>query len=78
MKKNKFLRHAVAFGLLLFPSHLFAQVKDLREFRVPSQIGGSNSPLWVAERSGSFERHGIKVLPIYVGSGIQVIQTLLS
>ena len=43
-----------------------------------SQIGGSNSPLWVADRSGSFERYGIKVLPIYVRSGIQVIQTVLS
>jgi len=78
MKKNNFLGYAVAFSLLFSPSDLFAQAKGLREFQVPSQIGGSNSPLWVADRSGSFERHGIKVLPIYVRSGIQVIQTLLS
>jgi hypothetical protein len=34
MKKNNFLRYAVAFSLLFSPSDLFAQAKGLREFHV--------------------------------------------
>jgi hypothetical protein len=71
MKKNNFLWYAVGFSLLFSPSYLFAQPKGLREFRMTSQIGGSNSPLWVADRSGSFERYGIKVLPIYVAAAFK-------
>ena len=65
----------VVIGLLL-PSPLLAQTKGLRELRVPYALGGSTSFFWVAYRSGSFEKHGIKVLPIFMRGGREAIQAL--
>jgi NitT/TauT family transport system substrate-binding protein len=67
----------VVIGLLL-PSPLLAQAKGLRELRVPYALGGSTSFFWVAYRSGSFEKHGIKVLPIFMRGGREAIQALIS
>jgi ABC-type nitrate/sulfonate/bicarbonate transport system substrate-binding protein len=55
-----------------------AQSKSLRELRVPYALGGSTSFFWVARRSGSFEKHGIKVLPIFMRGGREAIQALIS
>ena len=48
-----------------FPSSVFAQSKPLKEVRVPYALGGSTGFFWVAQRSGSFEKYGLKVLPIF-------------
>src|ERR1043166_8296538 len=63
---------------LTFPSRLFAQAKPLRELRVPYALGGSTSFFWVAHRSGSFEKHGIRVLTIFMRGGREAVQALVS
>jgi ABC-type nitrate/sulfonate/bicarbonate transport system substrate-binding protein len=65
-------------ALLLVPSLLFAQGKPLKELRVPYALGGSTSFFWVAHRSGSFEKHGLKVLPIFMRGGREAVQALIS
>jgi ABC-type nitrate/sulfonate/bicarbonate transport system substrate-binding protein len=60
------------------PSFLSAQTKPLRELRVPYALGGSTGFFWVAHRSGSFEKHGIKVLPIFMRGGREAVQALIS
>jgi len=64
--------------VLSIPPSLFAQTKPLRELRVPYALGGSTSFFWVAHRSGSFEKHGIKVLPIFMRGGREAVQALIS
>ena len=69
----------VATFALLFPSpQLSGQTKGLKEVRVPYALGGSTSFFWVAHRSGSFEKHGIKVLPIFMRGGREAVQALIS
>jgi NitT/TauT family transport system substrate-binding protein len=63
---------------LLLASALCAQPKSLKELRVPYALGGSTSFFWVAHRSGSFEKHGIKVLPIFMRGGREAVQALIS
>ena len=65
-------------ALLLIPSFLFAQGKPLRELKVGYPLGGSTSYFWVAQRSGSFEKYGLKVEPIYIRGGRMGIQAALS
>src|SRR6266511_3953477 len=74
---NSMLWVVTALALFL-PSPLWAQPKGLRELRVPYALGGSTSFFWVAYRSGSFEKHGIKVLPIFMRGGREAIQALIS
>ena len=62
----------------LSPALLFAQAKPLKELRVPYALGGSTSFFWVAYRSGSFEKHGLKVLPIFMRGGREAVQALIS
>jgi ABC-type nitrate/sulfonate/bicarbonate transport system substrate-binding protein len=62
----------------IFPMTLFAQSKPLKEVRVPYALGGSTSFFWVAHRSGSFEKHGLKVLPIFMRGGREAVQALIS
>jgi NitT/TauT family transport system substrate-binding protein len=62
----------------LFPTLLFAQAKPLRELKVGYPLGGSSSYFWVAYRSGSFEKHGLKLEPIYIRGGLMGIQAALS
>jgi ABC-type nitrate/sulfonate/bicarbonate transport system substrate-binding protein len=65
-------------AILLLPSFIFAQTKTLREVRVPYALGGSTSFFWVAQRSGSFEKYGLKVLPIFMRGGREAVQALVS
>ena len=64
--------------LILLPAILFAQAKPLREIKVGYPLGGSSSYFWVAYRSGSFEKHGLKLEPIYIRGGLMGIQAALS
>lgn len=57
---------------------IFAQSKPLKEIRVPYALGGSTSFFWVAQRSGSFEKYGVKVLPIFMRGGREAVQALIS
>jgi ABC-type nitrate/sulfonate/bicarbonate transport system substrate-binding protein len=68
----------VCFQFVLFPSLVFAQLKPLRELKVGYPLGGSSSYFWVAHRSGSFEKHGLKIEPIYIRGGLMGIQAALS
>lgn len=73
-------RVLMCFGcfLVLLPGRLPAQSKPLRDYRVGYPLGGSTSFFWVAHRSGAFEKHGIKVQPIYIRGGTMGIQAALS
>jgi NitT/TauT family transport system substrate-binding protein len=65
--------------LSLLPSaSLRAQAKNLRFLNVSYPFGGSTSFFWVAQRSGSFERYGLKVEPIYIRGGRAGVQALIS
>ena len=77
MKITNRVAPAVLLSLLL-PISVFAQAKALREVRVPYALGGSTSFFWVAHRSGSFEKHGVKVLPIFMRGGREAVQALIS
>jgi NitT/TauT family transport system substrate-binding protein len=65
-------------AILMLPLVVGAQTKALKELRVPYALGGSTSFFWVAHRSGSFEKHGIKVLPIFMRGGREAVQALIS
>ena len=70
---------ALVFAFSLITQYsVFAQPKALREVRVPYALGGSTSFFWVAQRSGSFEKHGLKVLPIFMRGGREAVQALIS
>ena len=77
MKKN-ISWFAVICASLLIPVSLLAQSKPLKEVRVPYALGGSTSFFWVAQRSGSFEKYGLKVLPIFMRGGREAVQALVS
>jgi NitT/TauT family transport system substrate-binding protein len=77
MKITNGFAHAILLSVLL-PISAFAQAKGLKEVRVPYALGGSTSFFWVAHRSGSFEKHGIKVLPIFMRGGREAVQALIS
>lgn len=68
----------VSWGLSLVPSFSFAQSAKLREIKVGYPLGGSSSYFWVAQRSGSFEKYGLKIEPIYIRGGLMGIQAALS
>ncbi len=72
--------YPAVFALLicLLPSLVAAQPKPLREIKVGYPLGGSSSYFWVAYRSDSFERHGLKIEPIYIRGGLMGIQAALS
>src|SRR5690348_5752736 len=77
---NKILNRATVFlccAFLLAPSLLLAQTK-MREIKVGYPLGGSASYFWVSYRSGSFEKHGLKIEPIYIRGGLLGIQAALS
>ena len=73
-----YTRAILCCALLLIPSFLFAQGKPLRELKVGYPLDGSTSYFWVAQRSGSFEKYGLKVEPIYIRGGRMGIQAALS
>jgi NitT/TauT family transport system substrate-binding protein len=68
----------LCFVFLLLPGLLPAQPSKLKEIRVGYPLGGSSSYFWVAYRSGSFEKHGLKLEPIYIRGGLMGIQAALS
>src|SRR5918992_200472 len=68
----------LASAVLFFPSLILAQAKSLKEVRVPYALGGSTGFFWVAQRSGSFEKYGLKVLPIFMRGGREAVQALIS
>src|SRR6266536_2825331 len=74
----RLLRIIICLVLSLLPSVLIAQTKPLRELKVGYPLGGSSSYFWVAYRSGSFEKHGLKLEPIYIRGGLMGIQAALS
>jgi ABC-type nitrate/sulfonate/bicarbonate transport system substrate-binding protein len=78
MKKAIFLILTVASTILPFSSLVPAQTKALREIRVPYALGGSTSFFWVAQRAGSFEKYGLKVVPIFMRGGREAVQALIS
>lgn len=69
---------SIAVMACLFPSLAAAQAKPLRELKVGYPLGGSSSYFWVAQRSGSFEKYGLKIEPIYIRGGLMGIQAALS
>ena len=76
LKRNLF---CAVFLLWLFcPDFLFAQTKKLREIKVSYPFGGSTSFFWVAQRSGSFEKYGLGVEPVYIRGGRAGVQALIS
>jgi ABC-type nitrate/sulfonate/bicarbonate transport system substrate-binding protein len=79
-EKLKFLISLVALLACPFvsPPSVPAQSKPLKEIRVPYALGGSTSFFWVAQRAGAFEKHGIKVLPIFMRGGREAVQALIS
>jgi ABC-type nitrate/sulfonate/bicarbonate transport system substrate-binding protein len=63
---------------LLFPSFLFAQAKQLRELNVSYPLGGSSSYFWTAYRAGAFEKHGLKLNPVFIPGGVTALQSLMA
>jgi ABC-type nitrate/sulfonate/bicarbonate transport system substrate-binding protein len=63
---------------LLFPSFLFAQPKPLKELNVSYPLGGSTSYFWTAYRAGSFEKHGLKLNPVFIPGGVTALQSLMA
>ena len=77
--KSKLWRLSLLCSLVfMLTSPLGAQPSKLREIRVGYPLGGSSSYFWVAYRSGSFEKHGLKLEPIYIRGGLMGIQAALS
>lgn len=60
------------------PTDLFSQTKGLKELNTSYPLGGSSSYFWVAYRAGSFERHGLRLKPIFIPGGVTALQSLLA
>jgi ABC-type nitrate/sulfonate/bicarbonate transport system substrate-binding protein len=63
---------------LLVPAAVIAQNKPLKEVNTSYPLGGSTSYFWVAYRSGSFEKHGLKLKPVYIRGSVTSLQALLA
>ncbi|HEX9144524.1 MAG TPA: ABC transporter substrate-binding protein, partial [Candidatus Binatia bacterium] len=63
---------------LLLPSVVSAQSKPLKEVNTSYPLGGSTSYFWVAYRSGAFEKHGLKLKPVYIRGSVTSLQALLA
>ncbi len=68
----------VFFLSLILPGLSVAQSRKLRELKVSYPFGGSTSFFWVAQRSGSFEKYGLAVEPVYIRGGRAGVQALIS
>jgi NitT/TauT family transport system substrate-binding protein len=64
--------------VFLTPAWLAAQSKPIREITVSYPIGGSTSYFWVAHKSGSFEKHGLRLRAVHISGSVAAIQSLLS
>ena len=78
IQKLKYIVGVILLLCSLISPNAFAQTKPLREMKVGYPLGGSSSYFWVAYRSGSFEKHGLKLEPIYIRGGLMGIQAALS
>lgn len=78
MRLKSGLRIILVYVLFLSPSLLFGQAKGLREFNTSYPLGGSTSFFWVAYRSGSFEKYGLRLNPVYIRGSVTAIQSLLA
>jgi ABC-type nitrate/sulfonate/bicarbonate transport system substrate-binding protein len=76
--KIKRLLYLMCCIFVLLPYFVFAQSTKMRELKVGYPLGGSSSYFWVAYRSGSFEKYGLKLEPIYIRAGLMGIQAALS
>ena len=76
--KIKRLLYLMCYIFVLLPYFVFAQSNKMRELKVRYPLGGSSSYFWVAYRSGSFEKYGLKLEPIYIRAGLMGIQAALS
>lgn len=65
-------------GTIAFPGYSSAQPKPLREITVSYPIGGSTSFFWVAHKSGSFEKHGLRIRAVHIAGSVAAIQALIS
>src|SRR5262245_12668828 len=75
------LRYGAAlffFTCLLWPPLLNAQPKSLKELAVSYPLGGSSSYFWTAYRAGSFEKHGLKINPVFIPGGVTALQALMA
>ena len=61
MKHFALLILTVISAVIIRPNYSSAQSKPLKKVRVPDALGGSTGFFWVAQRSGSFEKYGLKV-----------------
>jgi len=68
----------ICFISVLFPSSVFAQAKLLRELAISYPLGGSSSYFWTAYRSGSFEKHGLKINPVFIPGGVTALQSIMA
>jgi NitT/TauT family transport system substrate-binding protein len=66
------------FMCLALPDFVIAQARKLRDLKVSYPFGGSTSFFWVAQRSGSFEKYGLAVEPVYIRGGRAGVQALIS
>jgi ABC-type nitrate/sulfonate/bicarbonate transport system substrate-binding protein len=75
-----FRRITILTALALFGAtpDLFSQTKGLKDLNTSYPLGGSSSYFWVAYRSGSFERHGLRLKPIFIPGGVTALQSLLA
>src|SRR5262245_53989605 len=78
MNKRKWLLPLLCCVLFPSPSFLFGQVKPLRELNVSYPLGGSSSYFWTAYRAGSFEKHGLKLNPVFIPGGVTALQSLMA
>ena len=78
--KNIFMRARIILCCvtMLFPSLISAQAKPLRELNVSYPLGGSSSYFWTAYRAGAFEKHGLKLNPVFIPGGVTALQSLMA
>jgi NitT/TauT family transport system substrate-binding protein len=79
-KMKKYIGHLSLLCQIVFlmPALLAAQSKPIREITVSYPIGGSTSYFWVAHRSGSFEKYGLRLRAVHISGSVAAIQSLLA
>ncbi|MBM4260857.1 MAG: ABC transporter substrate-binding protein [Deltaproteobacteria bacterium] len=66
------------FIAVAFVGDTSAQPKPLREITVSYPIGGSTSFFWVSHKSGSFEKHGLRLRAVHIAGSVAAIQAMLA
>lgn len=78
MKSYLFVSIGFLLSVIIGSPDVSAQSKPIRELTVSYPIGGSTSFFWVAHKSGSFEKHGIRLRAVHISGSVAAIQSLLS